>query len=144
MQIIIPLQQLRQSLGQRMQTHAEKHGYEKLGRVTDSRLTELLTALTTDFVSARVQHAEPTDEYLTLITKLYPHWSKETTDDFYSTVMDDFTVELITKLDDYFPEFEWHMWYQQRVGRDLLLTIGRDYRVVEWERLTKYRKKVNG
>lgn len=121
-----------------MENHARKYGYENVGKVSATRLTDLLEGFIVDHVTARLKHGGHTNVATGLIYKYWPGFNANTRKKIFDDTMVDIVTSLENKLKAYLPLYAWNVWSSQRIGFDLLLTIGQDFRILEWERLTGY------
>jgi hypothetical protein len=116
--------------------HARKNGYEEVGRISATRLTDLLEAFVVDHITQRLKHGDITNIAKGLIYEYWPGFNTATREKIFNDTMADIVVALEGKIKAYLPLYAWNIWLSQRFGFDLLLTIGDDYRIKEWERLT--------
>ena len=138
MQIIIPLRDLRKSLEDRLGAHARRYNYLEYGKITPARMTDLLEAFIVDHVTMRLKHGDKTRVADGLLYTYWPIFTAAQREAIYRDTMADIQEALESKISYYLPTYAWNIWTCQQIGRDLLITIGRDYRIVEWERLTNY------
>lgn len=138
MQVIIPLREARFKLRKRMDDHARQYRYEEYGTINEERLVGLLVALIEDDVSRNLKYpTDPPTRFADLMATYYPHWSDEAREQFFLDVFSDVNDIVTRWLDDYLPRCEWNIWSFNLIGHDVLVDIGEDYRVVDWERRMK-------
>lgn len=135
MQVIIPLREARFKLRQRMVDHAKRYNYEEYGTINEERLVGLLVAMIEDDVSRNLKYpTDPPTRCSDQLAMYYPYWSAEASEQFYTDVMADIS-DLVTRwLDDYLPQYEWNIWTFSLLGLDVLVDIGQDFRITDWER----------
>jgi hypothetical protein len=138
MQVIIPLREIRNQLETRLDFHARKYRYEEIGKIHPRRLTDLLEGFVVDHVTARLKHGLPTGVARDLMNKYWPCFDDASREQLFKDTMADIRDTCESKLRGLLPELAWNIWTCQQIGADLLLNVERDFRIVEWERLTNY------
>jgi len=89
-----------------------------------------------DHITHRLMHGDATNVAKGLIYDYWPGFNVQTRDKIFRDTMIDIVDALENKVKPYLPLYAWNIWSSQRIGLDVLVTIGRDFRIVEWERLT--------
>lgn len=106
---------------------------------------EICTAMADDLVNNRMQWCRQKDTFMDLIEH-HLEWFKFDCDDrrskktraisdlFYTSVIDHVWLTIDSMIGDTVGSETWTIWHIRKIGSDLLLEKGEDYRVVDWER----------
>lgn len=117
------------------------HTHFKHDGITRNSVAELVVAMYLDQLNnfSKWTPNQGTDEYYeTQMVKMVPGWldlSTEHQNAFFNEVV----RPAYEEIHDWVVSFEddcanWHLWYVRRLGLDVIVEKGQDYRIVDWER----------
>lgn len=98
----------------------------------------LVTVLIDDSLNKRMRwtkykHLEQFEKY---VEELFPEWDHLLNDTeceyVYRSMIDPMEIYLLNVLDNVVGSDTWKIWYLQKLGKDLALIEGPDYRIVDW------------
>ncbi len=113
--------------------------------ITFLQAHEIIMALVDDALNERMAWTDGVaSTHWDALLRVFP-WldmpvNEDLADHFYSEVFDDVLTRTTGMIDELIPYGTWDVWDLAKHGKDAILTQGRDYRVMEWERITEYRK----
>jgi hypothetical protein len=99
---------------------------------------QLVVALVDDILNSRLQWAASTEQFEDLLDVMFPSLSlKRKTllaSKFTHDVIHDIEARISSQVYHDIPADTWDIWSVKKLGHDLFLIKGQDYRVYDWER----------
>lgn len=108
----------------------------------DDDYLELVYTLVDDELNQRMRWTSRGYHAQTVLDKRFPDFifrlDEERRDAFECDVIEPVRSTLLGALDVVIPSTTWDIWYTKRLGRDIVLEKGEDYRIMDWTK--RYRK----
>ena len=111
--------------------------------LTNEQLFALFKALVDDHINTRLRWARDTDSFIDTALALIP-WldpvsgvdglNTNRLDAFLTDIVDDIEVGISECLDNTIGHNTWMVWTTRRLGYDIAIQRGEDYRILDWER----------
>lgn len=157
--LVLPAADMVLGILERMEIFAAKPGRELFAEMmahkpvtTDStqginRITvaELVKALYIDLLqesSKWAKFAGHIDNYETQWKKMVRGWDDNVSKKLENQLFTEVIRDAYDEIHDWLNEFDdgdpsWHVWYVRRLGLDIMIEKGQDYRILDWERRMK-------
>lgn len=103
-----------------------------------SQCLDVVEAAIDDSLNRRMLWCEPSSRIDDLLEKYFPWYAGDQSDDhsrdFYYFVVDHLILAVDELLADIVERETWIIWYMRRLGDDVVIEKGEDFRIVEFER----------
>jgi hypothetical protein len=121
---------------------------------------DIIVSMMDDAVNNQLQWAKNTENHVMYIRRTFELWSEESPDEedsitpvqkafysdcdyFYAEVLDTYYVEICEWVSDAIEDNDWCMCFMRRMGSDIVLETGMDFRIYDWQRRTNSGEWVN-
>lgn len=117
--------------------------------IDERAMFELIYAFVDDMLSARMRWSKSSYNYDNQLEKIFPWFAPlknvrygntmhvvecEISSAFYEKILSVLEDEIIELVDDRIEDRTWNVWSISKLGRDIVLVEGPDYRILDWER----------
>lgn len=135
MNYILPASALAEDFYQRALDFTTRH---QLDGANVSQCLDMVEAAIYDSLSRRMVWCVPSNRLDDLLEKYFPWYAVNQSDDhsrdFYYFVVDHLILSVEELLADIVERKTWIIWYMRRLGDDVVIEKGEDFRIVEFER----------
>jgi len=113
----------------------------RLGAFTEEQVLDITVAIVEDFIFERLEWTQPRDLMEQVMCKHIPWYTPRGNDSlstsFYMEVIDPYVLRIGHLTAQVLPitsqSSRWLVWYTLRLGNDLVVEKGGDFRILDWE-----------
>lgn len=153
--LTVPTSDKVEGILERFQAFAEKPGNEPIAEALKYRpipngtnqginrasITDLVAAMYLDMLHnfSKWNHGGANDEYVQAqLQRMIPQWN-EAPSSMYGRILSEVIKPVDEEVHDWVVWFnpadaDWSIWYVRRLGYDVIIVRGEDYRILDWER----------
>lgn len=131
-------------IAERFQVWAEEFCEKrKLELPEKEKYIDIVCAMIDDELAGRMKWADPSEEADKVLVELFPwydptlaavHNGEALSANFHDNVIDHAFLAVSHMLEDIVESSTWHVWFMGRIGRDVVIEKGEDFRVLDWTR----------